>query len=101
LDGEKLHRQATEIARGIAPDLVADERALQRTLVKVTHNRRRRLAGQILTLGFTRQAPDGIGRKVSPISDLRSTEHYRRTVTGNLPAKFRRRLAGGMGSPYH
>lgn len=33
-----------------------------------------------------------IAREVAPITDLRSTEHYRRTVTGNVLVKFLRQL---------
>jgi CO/xanthine dehydrogenase FAD-binding subunit len=33
-----------------------------------------------------------ISREVAPITDVRSTEHYRRTVTGNALAKILRRL---------
>lgn len=33
-----------------------------------------------------------IAEEISPITDLRSTEHYRRTVTGNVLAKFLRQL---------
>lgn len=59
------------------------------------------LAGQPITSELIKQAQDCIAREVSPITDLRSTEHYRRTVTGNVLAKFLRGLAGGMDSPYH
>jgi CO/xanthine dehydrogenase FAD-binding subunit len=33
-----------------------------------------------------------ISKEIMPITDLRSTEHYRRTVTGNLLSKFLRQL---------
>jgi len=39
------------------------------------------------------QARRSISLEVSPITDLRSTEHYRRTVTGNVLIKFLRQLA--------
>jgi xanthine dehydrogenase small subunit len=50
------------------------------------------LAGQAITPDLIKQAQQTIAREVSPISDLRSTEHYRRTVTGNVLAKCLRRL---------
>ncbi|HEY9231458.1 MAG TPA: carbon monoxide dehydrogenase, partial [Blastocatellia bacterium] len=51
-----------------------------------------RLAGQAITPDLIKQAQQTIAREVAPISDLRSTEHYRRTVTGNVLAKCLRRL---------
>jgi len=48
------------------------------------------LAGQAITPDLIKQAQDRLAREVSPITDLRSTEHYRRTVTGNVLAKFLR-----------
>ncbi|MEN3332531.1 MAG: xanthine dehydrogenase small subunit [Blastocatellia bacterium] len=59
------------------------------------------LAGQAITPDLIRQAQDVIAREVSPITDLRSTEHYRRTVTGNVLAKCLRQLAGRGDSLYH
>jgi xanthine dehydrogenase small subunit len=50
------------------------------------------LAGQAITSDLIKHAQDMIAREVSPISDLRSTEHYRRTVTGNVLAKCLRQL---------
>ncbi len=38
------------------------------------------------------QARHTISEEISPITDLRSTEHYRRTVTGNVLTKFLRQL---------
>lgn len=38
------------------------------------------------------QAQNKISEEISPITDLRSTEHYRRTVTGNVLANFLRQL---------
>jgi xanthine dehydrogenase small subunit len=52
----------------------------------------RLLAGSALTPGIIEQAKDTIAREITPITDLRSTEHYRRTVTGNILAKFLRQL---------
>ncbi|HEX8091138.1 MAG TPA: hypothetical protein VF762_19945 [Blastocatellia bacterium] len=40
------------------------------------------------------QAGQTIAREVSPITDLRSNEHYRRTVSGNVPTKSQGRLMG-------
>jgi Aerobic-type carbon monoxide dehydrogenase, middle subunit CoxM/CutM homologs len=50
------------------------------------------LAGQAITPDLIKQAQASIAREVSPITDLRSTEHYRRTVTGNVLAKCLRQL---------
>jgi xanthine dehydrogenase small subunit len=50
------------------------------------------LAGQAITPDLIKQAQESIAREVSPITDLRSTEHYRRTVTGNVLAKCLRQL---------
>lgn len=46
------------------------------------------LAGSALSRGLIEEARDTISREISPITDLRSTEHYRRTVTGNVLMKF-------------
>jgi CO/xanthine dehydrogenase FAD-binding subunit len=40
------------------------------------------------------RARETISREVAPITDLRSTEHYRRTVAGSALAKFLRQLPG-------
>jgi xanthine dehydrogenase small subunit len=50
------------------------------------------LTGANLTPAIIDLARESISREVSPITDLRSTEHYRRTVTGNVLAKFLRQL---------
>ena len=50
------------------------------------------LSGTTLTPELIEQARHTIAEEVSPITDLRSTEHYRRTVTGNVLAKFLRQL---------
>jgi xanthine dehydrogenase small subunit len=50
------------------------------------------LAGATLTPDLIERARETIAREVAPITDLRSTEHYRRTVTGNTLAKFLRQL---------
>ena len=52
------------------------------------------LIGKKPTREISDQAKKIIAEEISPITDLRSTEHYRRTVTGNVLAKFLRQLAG-------
>jgi CO/xanthine dehydrogenase FAD-binding subunit len=51
------------------------------------------LAGAMLTPALIEDAREIIAREVAPITDLRSTEHYRRTVTGNVLVKFLRQLS--------
>ena len=51
------------------------------------------LAGQTISPGLIKQAQETVRHEVSPITDLRSTEHYRRTVTGNVLAKCLRQLS--------
>ena len=51
------------------------------------------LIGKQPTPAHIEQAKDIIAEEISPITDLRSTEHYRRTVTGNVLAKFLRQLS--------
>jgi xanthine dehydrogenase small subunit len=46
-----------------------------------------------LTPALIEQARQLIAQEVAPITDLRSTEHYRRTVTGNVLVKFLRQLS--------
>ena len=53
------------------------------------------LAGQTLSHDLIKQAQETVMREVSPISDLRSTEHYRRTISGNVLAKCLRQLGRG------
>ena len=52
----------------------------------------RLLTGAKLTTELMSQARETIAREIAPITDLRSTEHYRRTVTGNVLLKFLRQL---------
>lgn len=52
----------------------------------------RLLTGAPLTPALMEQARQMIAREITPITDLRSTEHYRRTVTGNVLVKFLRQL---------
>jgi CO/xanthine dehydrogenase FAD-binding subunit len=54
----------------------------------------RLLTGATLTPALVKQARQMIAQEVTPISDLRSTEHYRRIVTGNVLVKFLRQLLG-------
>ncbi|HXG91007.1 MAG TPA: xanthine dehydrogenase family protein subunit M [Blastocatellia bacterium] len=56
------------------------------------------LAGKMLTRDLIEQARHSILLEVSPITDLRSTEHYRRTVTGNVLVKFLRQLNLSQGN---
>lgn len=51
------------------------------------------LSGGELTNELIDRARRTLSEEVAPITDLRSTEHYRRTVTGNVLAKFLRSLA--------
>lgn len=51
------------------------------------------LTGQTLKPALIKQAREMIAQEIKPITDLRSTEHYRRTVTGNVLTKFLRQLA--------
>ena len=51
------------------------------------------LNGVTLAPAIIEDARQSIAQEISPIDDLRSTEHYRRTVTGNVLAKFLRQLA--------
>jgi CO/xanthine dehydrogenase FAD-binding subunit len=50
------------------------------------------LTNETLDATLIDRARRKISREVSPITDVRSTEHYRRTVTGNVLAKILRRL---------
>lgn len=52
----------------------------------------RLLRGSAISMELINAARKLIAEEVSPITDLRSTEHYRRTVTGNVLAKFLRQL---------
>ncbi len=53
----------------------------------------RLLTGAQLTSALIEQARQMIAQEVRPISDLRSTEHYRRVVTGNVLARFLQQLS--------
>lgn len=54
----------------------------------------RLLTGAALTAALIEEARRTIAQEIAPITDLRSTEHYRRTVTGNVLVKFLRQLLG-------
>jgi CO/xanthine dehydrogenase FAD-binding subunit len=61
------------------------------TVIRVPQTERL-LAGPALTSDLVERARQLVAQEVAPITDLRSTEHYRRTVTGNVLAKFLRNL---------
>lgn len=50
------------------------------------------LQGQKLTDELIEKAKQSAMQEVRPITDVRSTEHYRRTIAGNLLARFLRQL---------
>jgi CO/xanthine dehydrogenase FAD-binding subunit len=50
------------------------------------------LAGAQITDAQIERARASIAREIAPITDLRSTEHYRRTVTANMLARFLRSI---------
>ena len=52
----------------------------------------RLLSATPLTPELAEQVRMSIAQEVAPITDLRSTEHYRRTVTGKVLVKFLRQL---------
>jgi len=52
----------------------------------------RLLMGQPLSPELIEQAKETIVQEIQPITDFRSTEHYRRVVTGNLLVRFLREL---------
>lgn len=51
------------------------------------------LTGRTISAALIERARRMIAQEISPITDLRSTEHYRRAVTGNLLARILRQLA--------
>ena len=61
------------------------------TVIRGTQTERL-LSGSVLTPDLVEQARKTIAQEIVPITDLRSTEHYRRTVTGNVLVKFLRQL---------
>lgn len=64
------------------------------TVIRVPETERL-LTGATLTPSLIDDARRMIAREIAPITDLRSTERYRRTVTGNVLGKFLRQLIGG------
>jgi CO/xanthine dehydrogenase FAD-binding subunit len=52
----------------------------------------RLLTGSVIDASLIDDARKTIANEIRPITDLRSTEHYRRTVTGNVLTKFLRQL---------
>jgi xanthine dehydrogenase small subunit len=79
LDNQRI--KSISIAVGsVAPTVV---RALQTE---------RLLTGASISTELISGARKLIAEEISPITDLRSSEHYRRTVTGNVLAKFLRQL---------
>lgn len=46
------------------------------------------LTNETLNVSILQQAANKISKEVAPITDMRSTEHYRRTVTGNALARI-------------
>jgi len=56
------------------------------------HQTENLLTGAVITNALMDDARKMIAQEIAPITDLRSTEHYRRTVTGNVLMKFLRQL---------
>ena len=50
------------------------------------------LTGQVLSEELIEKAKENVMQEVRPITDMRSTEEYRRWVSGNLVAKFLRQF---------
>ncbi len=50
------------------------------------------LQGQVLTEALIENAKKSAIQEVRPITDVRSNEHYRRTITGNVLVRFLRQL---------
>jgi xanthine dehydrogenase small subunit len=63
------------------------------TVVRGTRTERL-LIGSTLIPELIEEARKMIAEEIAPITDLRSTEHYRRTVTGNVLARFLQELLG-------
>jgi CO/xanthine dehydrogenase FAD-binding subunit len=62
------------------------------TVIRVPETERL-LSGAKLTPEAIEAARRAIAQEIAPITDLRSTEHYRRTVTGNVLVKFLRQVS--------
>ncbi|MGH7596862.1 MAG: FAD binding domain-containing protein, partial [bacterium] len=50
------------------------------------------LQGQVLAEELIESTKHQAEQEVRPITDVRSNEHYRRTITGNVLARFLRQL---------
>jgi len=61
------------------------------TVVRATRTEQL-LSGEVINASLVEQARRMIAEEIAPITDLRSTEHYRRSVTGNVLVKFLRQL---------
>jgi len=55
------------------------------------------LTGQVLSPALIEHAKETIRQEIHPITDFRSTEHYRRFATENLLARFLRQLMTEVG----
>jgi xanthine dehydrogenase small subunit len=56
------------------------------------HQTERLLTSSLVDDALINEARQTIAREITPITDLRSTEHYRRVVTGNVLVKFLRQF---------
>ncbi|HET8678091.1 MAG TPA: FAD binding domain-containing protein, partial [Blastocatellia bacterium] len=79
------------VTGGIIQSISISVGSVAPTVIRLAETERL-LAGHKLTPDLINQASKIIANEISPITDLRSTEHYRRTVTGNVLAKFIRQL---------
>jgi len=57
------------------------------------------LTNAILNATIIEQARGTVSQEIAPITDVRSTEHYRRTVTGNVLARVLWRIKRQQGVP--
>ncbi|MDZ7290750.1 MAG: xanthine dehydrogenase family protein subunit M [candidate division KSB1 bacterium] len=76
VDGQKRIRSIQIAAGSVAPTVIR----LRQTEAL--------LQGQVLTPELIESARQSAMHEVRPITDVRSTEHYRRTITGNILSKF-------------
>ena len=81
-----------QIANGRIESISIGVGSVAPTVIRVPQTEKL-LAGAQLTSDLVERARKLISDEVAPITDLRSTEHYRRTVTGNVLAKFLRNLS--------
>jgi xanthine dehydrogenase small subunit len=80
-----------QIANGRIGSISIGVGSVAPTVIRVPQTERL-LAGAALTSDLVERARRLIAQEVAPITDLRSTEHYRRTVTGNVLARFLRQI---------